>query len=176
MCCTCGREVCLDCYHEWDDVLEIGQENVDSCSKKRRHTKRQMVPFSFAKEGELEGLMKDLEHLPRQMSQGIIESTEYPKSRTEGFLPFIKAKLSSIHEKDFRKLWNLSQPLVVTSCLDNFEISWTPEYFIDNYGKEQCFLVDCDTEQYVKSTVGKFFEEFSMSDAKRPLKLKVCSP
>jgi [histone H3]-dimethyl-L-lysine9 demethylase len=135
-----------------------------------------MVPFSFAKEGELEGLMKELEHLPRQMSHGIIESTEYPKSRTEGFLPFIKANLSSIHEKDFRKLWNLSQPLVVTSCLDNFKISWTPEYFIDNYGKEQCFLVDCDTEQYVKSTVGKFFEEFSMSDAKRPLKLKVCSP
>ena len=64
MCCSCGREICLDCYSEWDDSEAFGRENVDSCLKRRRHTKRQMVPFTLFEEGELERLIKDVKSFP----------------------------------------------------------------------------------------------------------------
>ena len=176
MCCACGREICLDCYYEWDDNLDKGHENVDSCSKRRRHTKRQMVPFTFAKEGELKELIKGVKSIQTEAPREQSEMNEFSKVSTEGFLSYVKTDISSIDENDFKTLWAHGQPLVITGCLPKFTISWTPEYFIQNYGEQKCLLVDCNTETHLQTTVGTFFQDFLTADPKRPLKLKVTPP
>ena len=176
MCCCCGREICLDCYSEWDDSVDLGWENVDSCSKRRRHTKKQMVPFTLFERGELLRLLKDVKSFPLGKEVlGSIPRT-FPRPQTEGFLPFIKTFVDDISESDFQSLWGLGEPIVLTGCLKGFKMSWTPEHFIQQYGNEKCMLVNCKTEKAVDTTVRSFFEQFHCTDElKKPLKLKVCS-
>jgi hypothetical protein len=175
MCCCCGREICLDCYSEWNDNEEIGWENLDSCSKKRRHTKRQMVPFTLFENGELERLIKDISAFPWGRTE-LCHERNFSRKKVEGFLPFTETCVEAVKEEDFQYLWGLGQPLVFTGCLERFKISWTPDHFIEHYGQQACVLVDCRSDKLVRSTVGKFFDEFLSSHPKRPLKLKVYHP
>jgi hypothetical protein len=174
MCCCCGREICLDCYSEWDDSEEFGWENADLCTKRRRHTKRQMIPFTLFEQGELERLIKDVKAFPC----GKMEPT-YPKKfsqdKTDGFLPYTKVTVDEISDEDFQSLWGRGQPLVLTGCSERFQISWAPDHFIRNYGDAKCFLVNCESDKMISSTVGKFFNQFLSTDPKHPLKLKVLS-
>lgn len=172
MCCVCGRELCLDCYYEWDDSVEKGFENVASCSRRQRHHKRVMVPFTFAKEGEMQRILNEVRNSVQENGEVNLEK-DFSKAQTEGFLPFIKMDLKSIQEEDFRSLWSQGEPLVITGCLNNFKIPWTPDHFIENYGTQRCLLVDCNTESHITSTVETFFQEFPTLEPKRPLKLKV---
>jgi len=174
MCCICGREICLDCYSEWDDSEEIGWNNTDSCSKKRRHTKRQMVPFTLFERGELEKLIKDVKKFPRGKGAKRHEGCTVPRQKHEGYLPYFKVPVDEVTEQEFASLWALGQPIVVSECLKRFQMLWTPDHFIENYGKAKCMLVDCEKDKIITSTVGKFFAEFLSSDLKSPLKLKVC--
>jgi len=174
MCCCCGREICLDCYSEWDDSLDVGWENVDSCSKRRRHTKRQMVPFTLFDRGELERLLKDVRSFPlgNDLSESVPPS--FPQVQTEGYLPFTKISVEDISEGDFQMLWGLGEPIVLTDCLQRFQMSWTPQHFIQNYDNVKCMLVNCKTGKTVDTTVGSFFRQFLSNDEpKKPLKLKV---
>jgi hypothetical protein len=176
MCCCCGREVCLDCYSEWDDSMDVGWENVDTCSRRRRHTKKQMVPFTLFEREELRRLLKDVKSFP--LGKDVLGSIprSFPRARTEGFLPFIKASVDGISETEFQFLWGLGEPIVVTGCLERFKVSWTPEHFIQQYGNDKCMLVNCKTDKAVDTTVGSFFSQFlSTDEARKPLKLKVCS-
>jgi len=174
MCCCCGREICLDCYSEWDDSLDVGWENVDSCSKRRRHTKRQMIPFTLFDRGELERLLKDVRSFPlgKDVSESIPPS--FPRAQTEGYLPFAKVSVDDISEDDFQMLWRLGEPIVLTNCLQLFQMSWTPQHFIEKYDTVKCMLVNCKTDKTVVNTVGSFFRQFlSTDEPKKPLKLKV---
>lgn len=172
MCCSCGREICLDCHSEWNDSEAFGWENVDSCSKRRRHTKRQMIPFTLFGKGELEQLIKDVKSFPRGRIEPVFQK-KFPRDQFEGCLPYIESSIDKITEEDFKSLWGLGKPLVISGCLDRFQIPWTPDHFIQNYANEQCLLVDCNTDKMIPSRVGKFFDEFLSTEPKQPLKLKV---
>jgi hypothetical protein len=177
MCCCCGREICLDCFAEWDDGQDKGWERVDSCSKKRRHTKRQMVPFTFFQEGELEALVKDVnDFVPKESGKTEDQEEKFQRGQSEGFLPFIKTSVKAITEENFKELWGLGQPIVLTDCLKRFKVSWTPNYFIKKYRNVGCLLVNCLSDKTLQSTVGKFFQQFLSPDTKQPLKLKVPPP
>ena len=176
MCCCCGREICLDCYVEWDDELDKGWERVDSCSKRKRHTKRQMVPFTFFRRGELEALIKDVDgfiSMESEMTEG--QGRKFQEDKTEGFLPFVKTSVQDIEEEEFKHLWALGKPILLTNCLERFNMSWTPDHFIEKYRTVKCHLVNCQTDKTMQSTVGKFFQDFLSPDTTRPLKLKVPS-
>jgi len=171
MCCCCGREICLDCYAEWDDTFESGIENVDSCSKKRRHTKRQMVPFSLFSKGEVERLRNDVKGYGFYELQIAIRG--FPKESVEDCLPCRKTSIDELKHKTFRNLWAFGEPLVVTGCSPGFKMPWTPEYFVENYGEQPCIVVDTDSDKAVPSTVKSFFEQFPAGKCIKPLKLKV---
>ena len=175
MCCCCGREICLDCYSEWDDSEAFGWEDVDSCSKRRRHTKKQMIPFTLFEEWELERLIKDVKAFPRGRKEFIFQR-KFPRDRADGFLPYTKTSVDDITEEDFQSFWGLGQPLVLTGCLDRFQMPWTPDHFIQHYGDQECILVNCNSDKMITSKVGKFFSEFLSTDLKSPLKLKVLPP
>jgi len=177
MCCCCGREICLDCYAEWDDGQEKGWERIDTCSKKRRHTKLHMVPFTFFQEGELEALVKDAnDFIPKESGKTHDLEEKFQRGQSEGCLPFLKTSVTDIKEEDFKELWELGQPIILTDCLKRFKVSWTPQYFIKKYRDVGCLLVNCRSDKTIESTVGKFFQEFLSPKPKRPLKLKVPPP
>jgi hypothetical protein len=173
MCCCCGREICLDCYAEWDDSQDQGWETIDMCSKKRRHTKRQMVPFSLFRQGELDTLIKDVKAFRPRKSLKKWSGRRFDREDVDGHLTFVKAAVRNITEDEFACFWRRGQPIVLTGCLEQFQMSWTPDHFIENYGEQQCMLFNCESDQMITSTVGHFFEEFLSKGPKRPIKLKV---
>jgi lysine-specific demethylase 3 len=53
---------------------------------------------------------------------------------------------------------------------------WGPEYFKNYYGLQSVTVIDCDTNEELKSTVADFFEIFgSPKPQRRMLKIKACS-
>jgi len=131
-----------------------------------------MVPFTLFEEGELERLIKDIKSFPRGRNE-LVYQKKFPRDQSEGYQPYTKCPVDEITEEDFKSLWGLGQPLVLKGCLDRFQIPWTPDHFIQNYGNVRCLLVDCNTDKMLPSTVGKFFDEFLSTNPKCPLKLKV---
>jgi hypothetical protein len=101
---------------------------------------------------------------------------KFLRDHSEGYLPYTKCSVDDITGEDFKFLWGLGQPLVLTGCLGRFQMPWTPDYLIHNYGNENCLLVDCNTDEMITSTVGKFFDEFLSMEPTSSLKLKVLLP
>ncbi|KAH9927146.1 Clavaminate synthase-like protein [Epithele typhae] len=60
----------------------------------------------------------------------------------------------------FRSVWETGVPLVVTGLGHRFRISWTPEHFAQKYGTQSCLILECQTEQNKRVTVGEFFALF----------------
>ncbi|KAG8690807.1 hypothetical protein FRC08_010350 [Ceratobasidium sp. 394] len=69
-----------------------------------------------------------------------------------------------ITEETFKPIWARGEAVVVQGLLDDFKIKWTPEYFIQEYGEQDCFIVDCDTNKETWSTVEGFFKLFGLAD------------
>jgi hypothetical protein len=175
MCCSCGKELCLDCYSDWCDSQEIGFENLDICGKARRHTKVHFVPFTFFKPDERETMMEKVKGFQKKIVL-LPQPNALPMKTTVESLPYAKPHVDHISEDEFQVWWGMRQPLVVTGCLERFSLPWTPEYFIEHYGAEICHLFNCETDEVITSTVGKFFEGFNSTEPQKPLKLKVYNP
>lgn len=60
----------------------------------------------------------------------------------------------------FPEIWALGLPLIVTGVLEKFKVKWTPEYFIQKYGGQNCLIIECQTEVNKRVTVGEFFSWF----------------
>ncbi|KAI0314183.1 hypothetical protein OF83DRAFT_1138062 [Amylostereum chailletii] len=71
----------------------------------------------------------------------------------------------ALTEDVFRRVWAEGAPIVVTGLLPKFDIQWTPEYFKQEYGKQECMIVECQSESTKTVTVGEFFEKFGQRDA-----------
>ncbi|EMD40603.1 hypothetical protein CERSUDRAFT_80259 [Gelatoporia subvermispora B] len=67
----------------------------------------------------------------------------------------------------FRKLWRKGAPLIVTGVLPKFQIQWTPEYFKNKYGTQNCLIVECQTDTNRRVTVGDFFSWFGNYEGRR---------
>ena len=65
-----------------------------------------------------------------------------------------------ITEDDFQIVWATGEPLCVDGLLSCFKIAWEPSYFIEKFGHQECFLVDCEHETQTLSTVAGFFSQF----------------
>lgn len=85
---------------------------------------------------------------------------------------------SEIDEELFQRLWKDGNSIVVHGLLEKMAIRWTPDYFIQHYGEELCFITDCDSQVTTESTVARFFAEFGKYTDRneRILKLKDWPP
>lgn len=77
-----------------------------------------------------------------------------------GSLPYEVFHSSELTEENFRSLWKSGQTMVVTELLSKMKIKWTPEYFIEHYGSQDCSITNCDNEVQHKSRVEDFFSHF----------------
>ncbi|KNZ76817.1 Lysine-specific demethylase 3A [Termitomyces sp. J132] len=67
---------------------------------------------------------------------------------------------SALTPSTFPALWSLGSPLVVVGLLPRFKIAWTPDYFVERYGAQNCLVIECRTEANKRVTVGEFFRAF----------------
>lgn len=79
-------------------------------------------------------------------------------------LPLHKFAGPDLTEPAFRTIWSKGEAIVLDGLLPNFDIQWTPDYFIEKYGDEECYIVDCNENDPKKetavSTVADFFALF----------------
>ena len=88
--------------------------------------------------------------------------------------PYYVFGSAELSEAQFQILWAAGHAVVVTGLLGSFDIEWSPDYFIHNFGNTTCSILDCDTDQTESVTVGDFFKRFSRySERKGCWKLKV---
>ena len=82
---------------------------------------------------------------------------------------------SELTDARFRTIWANGDTLVVTGLKDKLKYPWTPEWFIEQYGEQECYITDCVTEKTHVSHVRAFFSQFGKWDGRegKILKLKV---
>ncbi|KAF3942276.1 hypothetical protein ABW19_dt0203847 [Dactylella cylindrospora] len=181
ICFVCGREYCIDCYEDWDD----GAENVrfDMCSRNRIHKKEQMIMAVRACENETKTLSDEFDRFLGNAGAG--SKKEVPERAFETrtlsddlFAPVYEFSADSFDEEDFKYIWGLhGRPIIIKDCLDRFKLQWSPEYFINKHGEEDCTLIQtCPPFERYKDTVGNFFEAFGKVHDIEALKLKDWPP
>ncbi|KAG8792367.1 hypothetical protein FRC12_006293 [Ceratobasidium sp. 428] len=69
-----------------------------------------------------------------------------------------------ITEDQFKPIWARGEAVVVHGLLSDFKIKWTPEYFIEEYGTQECVIENCVTDKQQRSIVQRFFEQFGQTD------------
>ena len=82
---------------------------------------------------------------------------------------------SELTDALFQTIWATGETLVVTGLRDKLRCPWTPEWFIEQYGEQQCYITDCVTEKTHVSHVREFFSQFGNRAGRegKILKLKV---
>jgi len=93
---------------------------------------------------------------------------------------------SELTDVEFRKVWSLGAPLVVTGLGEKFGIRWRPEHFREKHGAQNCSIVECQTDASKRVTVGEFFgyfgkyegrtEHWKLKDWPSSTDLKAASP
>jgi lysine-specific demethylase 3 len=89
--------------------------------------------------------------IPTHRSQ-IIPASYYDPPPSE--CPF------NMSNSSFSPLWARGIPLLVKDVLPRFQVTWSPEYFMEKYGDQNCIIVECQTDQNQRVTIKKFFEWF----------------
>jgi [histone H3]-dimethyl-L-lysine9 demethylase len=75
----------------------------------------------------------------------------------------------------FSSLWTFGVPILVKDVLPRFKLTWTPEYFIQQYGDQSCLVIECQTDINKRVSVRQFFEQFGKYEGRTGCwKLKVC--
>ena len=75
----------------------------------------------------------------------------------------------------FASLWILGVPILVKDVLPRFKLTWTPEYFMQQYGDQSCLVIECQTDMNKRVSVRDFFEQFGKYEGRTECwKLKVC--
>ena len=74
----------------------------------------------------------------------------------------------------FASLWSLGVPILVKDVLPRFKLTWTPEYFMQQYGEQSCLVIECQTDMNKRVSVRQFFEQFGKYEGRTECwKLKV---
>lgn len=83
-------------------------------------------------------------------------------------------KDGELTDEKFAEVWARGEPLVVTGLKHKFKLKWDPDYFTSKYGSQTCLILECQTDQNKRVTVGEFFSWFGKYEGRRDTwKLKV---
>lgn len=83
-------------------------------------------------------------------------------------LPYMFIDVDKLHNATFNQLWARGEPIVVDNVGKRLKEDWSPETFIERFGHEKCFIVDCISEMQELTTVGKFFQMFKAGEPLPP--------
>lgn len=164
LCFVCGRELCLDCYDEWDDTesalarfLQLNSCRTRKGQTKRFHTKQQMIPYTRFHEKETSTYQSMLSSSRHDDETQDSSQSTLPLCHVLEGLPYVSADISRVPVEDFRVYWATGKPLLLSGFCERFTLNCGPDYFIENFGSEVAELVDVISREVRQSTVGEFF-------------------
>lgn len=105
------------------------------------------LPFDFRAQSKLSGLDGILDDARSTLPDGPPPSHPIPSYTVQ-----------NLDEAAFVPLWSRGIPIHVTNV--HFRLPWTPQYFSEKYGGQECVLYDCQTEISTHSSVADFFKRF----------------
>ncbi|KAF8629624.1 hypothetical protein AX15_003360 [Amanita polypyramis BW_CC] len=165
-----------------------------SCTRRNEHSAKDFSPMSRFCNEELTKAIQEMEVLNEEQSgqlpadakltedsmsvdcaNDIPESSEpahIPPSLSEVTISTPSHELRRISDEiltsaTFNKIWSIGEPFVVTNVLHKFNLRWTPEYFIEKYGKESCLILECQTDTNKRVTVEQFFGKFGNYEGRK---------
>ncbi|WWC61433.1 uncharacterized protein I303_104017 [Kwoniella dejecticola CBS 10117] len=91
-----------------------------------------------------------------------------------GTREFVFVQDEKLDNAVFDKIWSKGEPIVVDNVSRKLNLGWTPDDFIERFGEEKCYVVNCQTDAFKLTTVGQFFNKFKDFDERGEgiLKLK----
>jgi lysine-specific demethylase 3 len=115
-------------------------------------------------------------HRIQQIPASLYDPVPSPPSSPRDF-NYSSSSSSTSSPPSFSSLWALGVPILVKDVLPRFKLTWTPEYFIQQYGDQSCLVIECQTDTNKRISVRQFFEQFGKYEGRTEcLKLKVCVP
>lgn len=81
-----------------------------------------------------------------------------PSSPSVAHFNYSTSSSSSGSAPSFSLLWTIGVPIMVKDVLPRFKLTWTPEYFIQQYGDQSCLVIECQTDTNKRISVRQFFE------------------
>lgn len=141
--------------------------------RNREHRASQFSPVTrFCKE-ELESAVRDMGVLVADELAALkqlpppVSGTEAPEEQVQpndsSGIPYHEPRRFTKEEltnEKFRSIWARGEPFVVDDVLGGFQLQWTPQHFIEKYSSEDCVLIECQTDENKRTTVGQFFGMF----------------
>ncbi|KAI0739788.1 hypothetical protein C8Q80DRAFT_1058481, partial [Daedaleopsis nitida] len=82
-----------------------------------------------------------------------------------------------LSEEKFLSVLREHRPIVITGLQEHFQLPWTPEFFIEQFGDAVCDVEDCESGIVTPQTISQFFSSFGKpwTSSRKPLKLKARS-
>ncbi|KAG8836209.1 hypothetical protein FRC17_008945 [Serendipita sp. 399] len=200
ICTLCGREFCIDCHARLEGMADQSKEvfqnslfvTCGSAQAGKTHNAEMFRPISRLSLEELQSHIAEIEALlhqepvltaedvvpVEQMERVTMSDPSNATADIVGSLDYRTFQHSELTEDTFQELWKDGQTMVVTGLLEKMSIQWTPEYFIQNFGSQACWITDCDTEKLEASKVDQFFSQFGHYEERKGkiLKLKDWPP
>ena len=113
-------------------------------------------------------------HNIQQIPASLFDPVPSPPSSPSHF-NYLSSSSSSASVPSFSSLWIHGVPIMVKDVLPRFKLTWTPEYFIQQYGDQSCLVIECQTDTNKRISVRDFFEQFGKYEGRTECwKLKVC--
>ncbi|KAI0735948.1 hypothetical protein C8Q76DRAFT_611649, partial [Earliella scabrosa] len=81
-----------------------------------------------------------------------------------------KADLS---QETFSQLWWARKPLVIKGLQESFQLRWTPEFFVEQFGETPCEVEDCETGDVSVRTIADFYTLFRQTSGPSPGSFKL---
>lgn len=137
------------------------------------------APVSRFRCGEVQQLISNIKCTPEPPklppyvpSEHILLAIEHAELHRE----IIKIPAEDMTNELFDFLWSSEHPypFVVTGIQERLQYPWSPDFFTQLLGDQQCLIQDCETSAVRVGTVREFFSHFGSDSTEREvLRLKV---
>ncbi|KAL1742882.1 hypothetical protein HDZ31DRAFT_83810 [Schizophyllum fasciatum] len=157
-----------------------------NCSKRAEHQAMHFCPVTRFREDELKEAIAEMEAMVRAdqartagdtlpATAPSLSEVPYAPSPEAVVLPagagdaeayrtpsfaIRRIAYEDVTEDLMRSYLSRGEPLIVTGLEHRMKVSWTPEYFIEQYGDRSCLITNCVDEKNKQITVKEFFETF----------------
>ncbi|KAJ6518506.1 hypothetical protein DFH09DRAFT_1098458 [Mycena vulgaris] len=192
MCRVCGRAVCAECFRQVEALTLDPNGAADlrnsqlhgnpeflRCLRGTEHRAQDFSILSRIDRTELTEVIRDMEGFLRTQpsltaasenrsddwhsASSAITSASSAELPARPIQRFENAELT---EDIFRGIWAKGHPLVVTGVDRKLKIKWTPEYFTQRHGSQECVAIECQVNTSQGITPENFFGGFGHYDGR----------
>ncbi|KAJ7029090.1 Clavaminate synthase-like protein [Mycena alexandri] len=200
LCLSCGREACAQCFHllvkfqggptgpnGMECATHIGRHphffdcTVQKGGVRLLHDQECFKPKTLFRVSQLHAAIQRMLELikipPVREKLSTLQPAVVSSRDDIPHLVICTCTMDALSDDVFNVFWSTGEPLLVTGASQGFTLGeWTPSYFMEHYGSQECQVVDCQSGEVENTTVRQFFRTFGSKTHNRCLKLKDWPP